>query len=155
MSHGDGFTFEVDPADALDALDLELLETGNPAGNHDVEEEYLGDPNFNSQPLLDSISPDEKVGDFVDVLPQMIDLIPDGKVKKLASIEIIEIINIEVFLFWFHFSRRERFHFPILIHNIIIVIPDGARRDLKGRGFIRREGHLPLRCLCRRKGRSN
>jgi hypothetical protein len=47
--------------------------------------DYIGDPNLKAQSMLDSLSPDEKVGDFDYVLPDMTNLSVDGKVKKLVS----------------------------------------------------------------------
>jgi len=112
LSQGTGFTFEVDTADEVDKLDLEFLDYGSSAGNNYYMKEYIGDKNLKSQALLDSITPDEGVGDFVDSLPQMTDLSSAGKVKKLVSVSTTinslfgSIFEEDSFSFYFKIMRK-------------------------------------------------
>jgi hypothetical protein len=47
--------------------------------------EYLKNPKFLNEAILNSVGDDENFGDFGELLEKMSDVTPDGKVKKLVS----------------------------------------------------------------------
>jgi hypothetical protein len=47
--------------------------------------EYLKNPKFLNEAILNSVGDDENFGDFGELLETMTDVTPDGKVKKLVG----------------------------------------------------------------------
>ena len=79
---GNGTSFEV----VNDGEDLSLGEDDS----NDAQEsefyfkEYLNNPKFHNEAILKSVGQDENFGNFEDLLKEMKDVTPDGKIKKLV-----------------------------------------------------------------------